>query len=110
MWQRAQKSSRSEPEPDVVWVVVPMLKVEVQSVLAKGLIWDFAVPSGGLGMSQLPSVAVSREMRRKAPRHPGSRQALDIIEPFHSLKIRPWQLSQTPGLLAPSQAPSKGGG
>src|SRR5215217_2117246 len=110
MWQRAQKSSSSEPEPDVVWVVAPMLKVEVQSALAKGLICALAVPSGGLGMSQPPSVAVSRAISRKAPRHPGSRQELDIIEPFHSLKIREWQVSQTPGLLAPFQSASYGGG
>jgi hypothetical protein len=63
-------------------------------------------PSGGLGTSQLPSVAVRREMRRKAPRQPGSRQELDIIEPFHSSKMRVWQLSQTPGLFAPFQSAS----
>src|SRR5215213_312199 len=93
MWQRAQKSSRSEPEPEVVCVVVPILKVDVQ-----------------LALAQSPSVAVRREMRRKAPRQPGSRQELDIIDPFHSSKIRPWQVSQTPGLLAPFQSASNGGG
>src|SRR5512134_4148268 len=101
MWQRAQKSSSSEPEPEVVCRLVARLEVDVQPASAKGLICDFAVPSGGLGTSQLPSVAVRRAISRKAPRQPGSRQELDIIEPFHSAKMRLWQLSHTPGLLAP---------
>ena len=80
MWQREQKSSSSDPEPEVVWVVVPRLNVDVQSPLANGLIDERAVPSGGLGMSQLPSVAVRRAMSRKAPRQPGSRQALERVK------------------------------
>src|SRR5215212_8413873 len=100
MWQREQKPSRSEPEPDIVWVVVPRLNVEVQSALANGLICAFGVPSGGLGVSQLPSVEVRRAMSRNAARQPGSRHEFDIIEPFHPFQIRLWQELQTPGLLA----------
>ena len=59
----------------------------VQSSAAKGLRWLRRVPSGGEGASQSPAVEVWRAVRRKAARHPGSRQALDIIEPFHSAKI-----------------------
>src|SRR5512134_892650 len=110
MWQREQKLSSNDPEPDIVWVVVPMLKVVVQLALANGFSNERGVASGGFGVSQLPSVAVKREMSKKAPRQPGSRHELDIIDPFHSPQILVWQELQTPGLLAPSHSPSKGGG
>ena len=92
MWHCAQKPSRSEPGCPSVSRPWPTSKLAEQSSLAKGFKRARAVPSGGLGVSQLPAVEVWRATRRKAPRQPGSRQAFDIIEPFHSSKIRPWQV------------------
>jgi len=46
------------------------------------------VPSGGAGVLHAPSVAVNRESKKNAALQAGSRQELDIIEPFHSAKIR----------------------
>src|SRR5450432_4300503 len=97
MWQREQKPSSREPEPLVV-CGEPMSKVDVQSLFANGLRCDFLVPSGGSGVSQSPSVAVSRAIKKNAARQPGSRQALDIIEPFHSAKIWVWQVPHVCGL------------
>src|SRR5947209_11888127 len=117
MWHWEQKPSSSEPGRAVAArpkrpesAPPPVSKCEVQSSAAKGLRWLRRVPSGGEGASQSPAVEVWRAARRKAARHPGSRQALDIIEPFHSAKILAWQVEQRPGLWAPSQASSNGGG
>jgi hypothetical protein len=54
-------------------------------------------------MSQFPSVAVRRASRKKAARHAGSRHELDIIEPFHSPKMRVWHCAQTRGFPAPEK-------
>jgi hypothetical protein len=96
----------SDPEPDVVWS--RRADVESRGAVRVGERIDQrpGVPSGGFGVSQSPSVAVSREISRKAPRQPGSRHELDIIDPFHSSKIRVWQLSQAPGLFTPFQSAS----
>ena len=110
MWHWVQKPSSSEPGRVVVAVAVPVSKVLAQLPPAKGLTTARSVPSGGAGASQLPAVEVCREASRKAARQPGSRQELDIIEPFHSLKIFAWQVAHLPGLCVPSQASSKGGG
>jgi len=44
-----------------------------------------------------PLVAVMRLRRTKAPRQPGSRQALAIMNPFHSWKIWVGQPAQSMG-------------
>src|SRR4051794_981446 len=104
MWQREQNPSSSEPEPCVVYFVPsPRSKVDVQSSLANGLIFDASVPSGGGGMSQWPSVDTRRAIKKNAPRHTGSRHEFDIIEPFHSSKICLWQVAQTPGFAEPEK-------
>src|SRR3954470_4197575 len=110
MWHWVQKPSSSEPGRVVVAVPVPVSKVLAQPPPAKGLTTARSVPSGGAGASQLPAVEVCREASRKAARQPGSRQELDIMEPFHSLKIFAWQVAHLPGLCVPSQASSNGGG
>src|SRR6185312_7444906 len=116
MWHWAQKPSSSEPgravvePPERAERPPPVSKCEVQSPPAKGFTWLRSVPSGGEGASQSPAVEVCRAARRKAARHPGSRQELDIIEPFHSAKILAWQVEQRPGLCGPSQSSAKGGG
>jgi hypothetical protein len=66
----------------------PRSNVDVQLGFEKGLSLDFVVPSGGAGVLHAPSVAVNRESRKNAALQAGSRQELDIIEPFHSAKIR----------------------
>ncbi len=38
-----------------------------------------------------------RASRRNAARQAGSRHELDIIDPFHSSKIRAWQVWHWPG-------------
>src|SRR6266700_1018772 len=86
------------------------LNVEVQSAFANGLRRALGVPSGGLGMVQSPLVAVIRLSRKKAPRQPGSRQELAIMEPFHSGKIWVWQPAQRPGALMDVHWASYGGG
>jgi hypothetical protein len=78
--------------------------------LAKGLIFAFLVPSGGSGMSQLPSVDTKRAISKKAPRHTGSRHEFDIMEPFHSSKMLLWQVAHAPGLPWPENSLSYGGG
>src|SRR3954466_9999914 len=98
MWHWAQKPSNRDPEREVRCWAVPMSKLAEQSALAKGLSRARSVPSGGLGRSQLPAVEVCRATSRKAPRQPGSRHEFDIIEPFHSAKILPWQVEHLPGL------------
>src|SRR6476661_9189262 len=110
MWHCEQKPSSSDPGREVVAWPAPVSKLEVQSPAAKGLTRLRAVPSGGEGASQSPAVEVCRAASRKAARHPGSRQELDIIEPFHSAKILAWQVAHRPGLCGPSQAPANGGG
>src|SRR3954462_10642143 len=117
MWHCAQKPSSSEPGRAVVEsperparAPPPVSKREVQSLPANGFTWLRSVPSGGEGASQSPAVEVCLAARRKAARHPGSRQELDIIEPFHSAKILAWHVEQRPGLCGPSQASVKGGG
>ena len=59
---------------------------------ANGLWLARGVPSGGCGTSQSPDVDVSRADSRNAARHTGSRHALAIIEPFHSLNTRAWHV------------------
>jgi hypothetical protein len=54
---------------------------------ANGLSRALLVPSGGLGVSQSPLVETLRARSKNAARHTGSRQAFDIIDPFHSSKI-----------------------
>src|SRR5580693_4166340 len=103
MWHCEQKPSSSEPEWAVRCWPPATSKVAEQSRLAKGLRLAFGVPSGGLGVSQSPAVEVSRATSRKAPRQPGSRHELDIIEPFHSLKMRPWQVAHLAGLCCSCQ-------
>src|SRR5262245_24059413 len=111
MWQREQKPSISEPGRARVWWAVPMSKVEAHSPsLAKGLWRARDVPSGGAGTEQSPSVEVWRAESRKAERQMGSRQAFDIMEPFHSSKMRLWQDWHWPGWSMFCQYSSKGGG
>src|SRR5262245_18574012 len=98
MWHREQKESSSDPGPCVVKDEPPRSKVEVQFAFAKGLSFDRSVPSGGAGMPHVPSVAVNRVSRKKAARQAGSRHEFDIIEPFHSAKIRWWHWAHTRGL------------
>src|SRR5215472_6265991 len=104
MWQREQKKSSREPERDTVYLPVPMSKVDEHSPgLAKGLIVALGVPSGGSGVSHSPFAEVFRARNRNAARHAGSRQELDIMEPFHSSKIFWWQVWHCPGLSSFSQ-------
>src|SRR5262245_1872267 len=110
MWHREQKPSKSEPDPFVVRDAVPRLNVDVQSSFANGLSRAFLVSSGGGGASQLPSVAVSRARRKNAALQAGSRQEFDIIDPFHSWKMRLWHWPQTPGFPGPEKYASYGGG
>src|SRR6185295_5998431 len=111
MWQRAQKPSRSDPGRDVVCRPSPTSKVDAHSEpRAKGLWRAFGVPSGGAGASHSPLVEVARAASRKAPRQTGSRQALAIMEPFHSSKMRRWHDWHWPGLFTVFQYSSKGGG
>src|SRR5262245_36538391 len=110
MWQREQKPSRSEPEPVVVCLVPPRSNVELQLSFANGFKLERLVPSGGAGMSQLPSVDVSRAIKRNAARQAGSRQAFAIIDPFHSSKMRVWHAPQTCGPAGPDITASYGGG
>ena len=55
------------------------------------------VPSGGAGTPQSPSVETARDSRKKAARQTGSRHEFDIIDPFHSSKMRWWQVWHCPG-------------
>src|SRR5215831_16896489 len=104
MWQREQKASSSEPGRETVYLSLPMLNSDAQSLpLAKGLSADRGVPSGGCGMSQLPWVDTIFDSRKKAPRHTGSRHEFDIIDPFHSSKIFWWQFWHWPGWFAVCQ-------
>src|SRR5262249_43988051 len=110
MWQREQKPSRSEPDPLVVIQVFPMSNLDVQLSFANGLRCALLVPSGGAGTSQFPSVAVRRASKKNAALQAGSRQAFDIIDPFHSWKMRWWHWPQTRGFPAPEKYASYGGG
>jgi hypothetical protein len=103
MWHREQKPSKSDPEPLVVTEALPRLNVDVQSSFAKGFSRALFVPSGGAGTSQLPSVAVSRARRKNAALQAGSRHEFDIIDPFHSLKMRWWHWPQTRGFPGPEK-------
>src|SRR6266540_7509845 len=101
MWQREQKKSSTDPGLESVCLPVPMSKVEAHSpATAKGLSFALGVPSGGSGVPQSPLVEVARARSRKAARHTGSRQELDIIEPFHWSKIFWWQFWHWPGLFS----------
>src|SRR5215470_13218686 len=111
MWQREQNASSSEPGRDSVIFCVPMSNSEAHSPgLANGLWCDFALPSGGAGVSHSPLVDTVRASKRNAPRHTGSRHEFDIIEPFHSSKIFWWQVWHWPGLFWVFQYSSYGGG
>src|SRR5215472_11292271 len=104
MWQREQKKSNNDPGRDTLYFSVPMSNVEEHSPLfAKGLWLALGVPSGGSGVSHSPLAEVARESRRNAARQAGSRQELDIMEPFHSSKIFSWQVSHCPVLFSLSQ-------
>src|SRR5574341_2461972 len=109
MWQREQKSSISEPDPLYTTLVVPLLNVLVQPAVVKGLITAFGVPSGGVGMSQSPSVEVRRATSKNAPRHPGSRHAFDIMAPFHWFHRPVWHPSQPPTSFTAVQSGSSNG-
>src|SRR3990172_12978509 len=67
-----------------------------------------AVPSGGLGISQFPSVEVRRATSKNAPRHPGSRHAFDIIAPFHWFQSPVWHPSQLPASFSLFHTASNG--
>src|SRR5256885_4468318 len=100
MWQREQKPSKSEPGRETEYDDVPMSNSLAHVPgLAKGFGLARGVPSGGSGVSQLPWVETARASKRNAARHTGSRQALDIIEPFHWSKISRWQFRHCPGWL-----------
>src|SRR4029453_14762869 len=111
MWQRAQKLSIRGPGRDRAWREVPMSNSEEHAFsLANGLCRARAVPSGGAGTEQWPSVDVWRAESRKGGGQIGSRHALDIMEPFHSSKIRLWHDWHCPGLPTFCQYSSNGGG
>jgi hypothetical protein len=85
MWQRAHIPSRSDPGRETVCPEVPRSNfVTHSSAAANGLRRAFAVPSGGAGVAQFPSVDIWRADSRNAARQAGSRQAFAIIDPFHS--------------------------
>ncbi len=84
MWHREQKESSNDPGRETVYLRVPRSKVEAHSRrCAKGLCFALSVPSGGSGVSHSPWAEVARARSRKADRQTGSRQELDIIDPFH---------------------------
>src|SRR5260370_4624040 len=104
MWQREQKKSRSKPWRKTVYFSVRRLNVEEHSHwFAKGLCAALRVQSGGSGVSHSPLSEVPRASARKAARQTGSRQAFDIIDPFHSSKIFWWQVLHCAGLSCCSQ-------
>src|SRR5262245_12102490 len=110
MWQREQAPSTSEPGRSSEWWLLPRSNFVTQSLRpANGLCFAFSVPSGGTGVSQLPLVEISRAESRNAARHAGSRQALAIIEPFHSSNTFLWQVWHWPGWLTLCQYSSNGG-
>src|SRR5262245_53850346 len=111
MWQREQKPSSSDPGRDSVWLRVPRSNRVAHSPGSENGLWlDFSEPSGGDGVSHSPCVEVCRADRRNAARHAGSRQAFAIIEPFHSSKIRRWQVWQRLGFAVVCHWSSNGGG
>src|SRR5262245_60079212 len=104
MWQREQKPSTSEPGRDSSSFAPPLLKVDTHSVAwANGFRLALLVLSGGEGAAQLPSVDDCRAASRNALRQTGSLQALAIIEPLHSSKMRRWHDGHCPGFAVPFQ-------
>jgi hypothetical protein len=89
MWQREQNASSKEPGRDTSNFLAPMSKDDAHRPgIANGLCGALGVWSGGAGVSHSPFVEVARASSRKAARQTGSRQEFDIIEPFHSSKMR----------------------
>src|SRR5262249_32928903 len=104
MWQREQNASSSDPGRDTVNLPSPMSKDDAHCPgSANGLWLERAVPSGGDGVSHSPLVDTARASKRKAARQTGARHEFDIIEPFHSSKIRRWQFAHWPGWFCVAQ-------